>query len=94
MTARIDADAARRHACDNRAQLEQSDRAGCFHCGALFSPREIEDWEGGREVESGDLADGDTALCPRCKAAAVLPSTAVELTPELLAELRRRVYGA
>lgn len=93
MTPPIDVNALRQHARDNRALLDDSDRAGCFRCGALFSPRAIENWEGGREVESGDLADGDTALCPRCGAAAVLPSAAVELRPELLEEMRRAAYG-
>jgi hypothetical protein len=68
--------------------LERSDRAGCFYCQALFDPKEIMDWIDGRQVETGDTADGVTALCPRCGIDSVLPSAApITLTKDLLSEM-------
>lgn len=70
----------------NRSRLAESDRAGCFYCEVLFPPSEITEWIDGRQVETGNVNDGVTALCPRCGIDAVLPSAApIRLTSELLA---------
>lgn len=79
-----------RYSDHHRELLAQSERAGCFHCEQLFAPTEIEDWIDGPQVETGDTADGVTALCPRCGIDAVLPSAApIRLDPELLAEMHK-----
>jgi len=36
-----------------------SGSCGCFHCGAVFPPAEIEDW-----IDA--VAEEDTPLCPKC----------------------------
>jgi hypothetical protein len=56
---------AHRASINHRAQIECSDRCGCFHCGALFQPKEIEHW-----VDEGPDGRGTTAMCPRCDIAA------------------------
>jgi hypothetical protein len=73
----------------NRDALRGSARAGCFYCCEIFSPNEIKDWVDGRQVETGSLDDGITALCPRCGIDAVLPEAAgVTLNKDLLVEMR------
>ena len=72
----------------NRDLVAASDRAGCFYCGATFAAGDIVDWVDGRQPETGDTADGITALCPRCGIDAVLPSAAaIPLSSELLASM-------
>ena len=85
---RADQESLHRYSSRNRALLERSDRAGCFYCQSLFDPKEIVDWVDGRQVETGDTADGVTALCPRCGIDSVLPSAApITLTQDLLSEM-------
>ena len=51
--------------CKNhRAQIEASDRCGCFYCLSVFSPADITEWV--------DL--DTTALCPRCGIDSVIGS--------------------
>jgi hypothetical protein len=72
----------------HRELLAQSERAGCFYCGQFFAPAEIEDWIDGPQEETGDTADGVTALCPRCGIDAVLPSAApIRLDAVLLSQM-------
>ena len=60
-----DYDAAYRHTSHHRAELEASDRCGCFYCLAEFPAEEIERW----------LNEGDgTAVCPRCGVDSVIGS--------------------
>jgi hypothetical protein len=85
---KADQESLHRYSSRNRPLLELSDRAGCFHCLSLFDPNEITDWIDGSQVETGDTADGVTALCPRCGIDSVLPSTApISLTKDLLSEM-------
>ena len=90
MLSRADQESLHRFSSRNRDALETSARAGCFYCCAIFDPREIKDWVDGRQVETGSLDDGITALCPRCGIDSVLPDTipGTSLTPELLAEMK------
>lgn len=86
---RADLESIHRFSSRHRSLLAQSDRAGCFHCQRLFRPDEVEDWIDGRQVDTGDTADGVTALCPYCGIDAVLPSAApIPLSAETLAEMR------
>lgn len=74
--------------------IDRSDRAGCFHCGALFATKEIRAWIHEPELPRAGAIDRDTALCPRCGADAVLPSAIpVELDAELLAQMHRHFFG-
>jgi hypothetical protein len=90
---RADQESLHRYSSRNRALLERSDRAGCFYCQSLFDPKEIVDWIDSRQVETGDTADGVTALCPRCGIDSVLPSAApITLTKDLLSEMNEHWF--
>jgi hypothetical protein len=95
MRDRADLESIHRFCDQHRNLLEQSERAGCFYCRRFFDPREIKDWIDGARLESGDLADGVTALCPRCGIDAVLPSAApIKLDADLLAEMHRYWFAS
>jgi hypothetical protein len=54
----------------------------------VFAPSDIKDWVDGREVDTGDIEDGVTALCPYCGIDAVLPSAApITLNEALMSAL-------
>lgn len=72
----------------NRQALLESDLAGCFYRCALFPASTVSDWVDGRQVETGELDDGITALCPQCGIDSVLPSSRVPLTADLLTAMR------
>lgn len=73
----------------NRALLERSNRCGCFHCLAIYSPSEIVEW-----TDETDAAPGQTAICPRCGVDAVVPETSERsLDTEQLRTLRRDRFG-
>jgi hypothetical protein len=88
MLSRAELESIHRFSGRNRDVLATRERAGCFYCASLFAPSEITDWVDGPQVETGDTADGVTALCPCCGIDAVLPSASVRLSSELLTEMR------
>ena len=88
MRSRADLESIHRFSDHHRELLARSERAGCFYCCATYPPSEIEDWINGPQLETGDTADGVTALCPRCGIDSVLPSAApIQLDEQLLAEM-------
>jgi hypothetical protein len=90
MRSSVDLESVHRFCTNNRELLAHSDRAGCFYCQAIIEAHEIEDWVDGAQVETGELTDGVTALCPRCGIDAVLPSAApIKLDAPLLSEMHR-----
>ena len=93
MLNRADLESIHRSSSQHRALFKQSDRAGCFYCGAIYTSAEVVDWIDGPQLETGDTDDGVTALCPRCGIDAVLPSAApVQLTREVLAEMHEHWF--
>jgi hypothetical protein len=56
--------AAHEHCSLNRAELERSERCGCFYCFAIFPPSQIVEW----------IDDRQTAICPECPVDAVIGS--------------------
>lgn len=56
---------AAKFAMHNKKELEKSAMCGCFHCLALFDPKEIKEW----------TDDGNTAVCPFCFIDAILPES-------------------
>ena len=90
MRSAADLESVHRFCTNNRELLTGSDQAGCFYCQAIFDARQVEDWVDGPQVETGELADGITALCPRCGIDAVLPSAApIKLDASLLAAMHQ-----
>ena len=93
MRSRADLESIHRFSSNNRELLRQSNRAGCFHCLATFAASEVEHFVDGLQVESGDLDDGLTGLCPRCGIDAVLPSAApIRHDAEMLAAMHQHFF--
>ena len=65
------------HAMGNMMAVKNSMRAGCYNCLAIFDSREVKEY-----------CDGNTVLCPKCKADTVLPSSAYKLSRGLLKAIR------
>ena len=73
---------------NHRAQLEKDKVCGCFFCGRIFSPKEIEDWMHGPGDELG------TACCPYCWIDSVIgESSGFPITEEFLDELHEFEFG-
>ena len=90
---RADLESIHKHSSRHRELLARSERAGCFYCQRFFSPSEITEWVDGHQVETGDTADGVTALCPHCGIDAVLPSSApIPLDAATLAQMHQRFF--
>jgi hypothetical protein len=76
--------AARPHCRKNIAELNRSEKCGCFYCLRMFPPSEIENWCDG----------GETALCPHCGVDSIIASASgFELTPQLLEMMHRHAFG-
>ena len=68
-------------ASHHRALLTASKICGCFRCLSVFGHYEIRKW----------IQKNNTALCPRCDAAAVIGDVShPELTRKVLEEMHRR----
>jgi len=73
----------------HRAQLEASERCGCFYCGLIFGPREVRDWID----DSAPGTPGETALCPKCGIDSVIGSAAgYPITPAFLQQMHRHWF--
>jgi hypothetical protein len=77
--------AAHKHSSRHRAELEASERCGCFYCLAMFALTEIKSW----------LNEGDgTALCPRCMIDSVIGSASgYPVTTEFLGRMHRHWFN-
>lgn len=86
----MDLDQAHTFSTRHRESLQNSDRAGCFHCCTIFDPAEIDEW-----IEENPFADrpaGFTAMCPCCGIDAVLAEADVPLSPEFLKQMYKRWF--
>ena len=72
----------------NRELIAKSTLCGCFYCLATFRPDEVVDWVDWPEGAVDQLAEGVTALCPRCGIDSVLPKPPVAVELGLLAEMK------
>lgn len=72
---------AHRFSSNHRYRLQLDSKCGCFYCGKIFSPSEINEW-------IDDPAG--TAVCPYCGVDAVIgESSGYPITLEFLAKMRR-----
>lgn len=70
---------AHKHSSKHRAELEKSEKCGCFFCLRIYSPSEIEDWTDGE----------NTAICPHCSVDSVIgDASGYPITKEFLQEMR------
>jgi hypothetical protein len=71
---------AHKHRSEHRAELEQSDKCGCFYCMAIFPPGEIRSWHDAEQ----------TAEFPNCEIDSVIGSASgYPVTKEFL----ERMHG-
>lgn len=76
---------AHKHSARHHDEIESSVVCGCFHCLALFSPNEIEEW----------IAGGTCALCPECGVDSVIgDASGVSITNRAFMEkMQKRWFG-
>jgi hypothetical protein len=80
----VDLETLHRKSARHRAAVEASTLCGCFCCLRMYPPSEIKTWVA--------RDDNDTAVCPHCSVDSVLPSSEVEITPELLTAMHDRWF--
>ena len=68
---------------ENRHLILASKICGCYYCLKIFSPNEITEW-----VDPAEDGIGLTAMCPKCGTDSVVGDKNIEITGELLKELR------
>jgi hypothetical protein len=74
-----------RYSTNHRKKIEKDTVCGCFACGRIFHPSEIEEWCA--EEENGEVV---TALCPYCDIDAVIGESArLPVTAEVLRLLNK-----
>ncbi|RYE86538.1 MAG: hypothetical protein EOO75_15610 [Myxococcales bacterium] len=84
----VDVALAHQHSHRHRADLDRSDRCGCFYCLRVYPPAAIEGWIG---AAAGANA---TALCPHCGIDSVIGSASgFPVEREFLARMRQRWFG-
>ena len=83
----VDFDKIFRLSLNNKEALSKSKLCGCYHCGRIFSPNEVEYY-----MES---PTEQTAACPFCEMDAVIPSTdEFPITEEKLSLLGAISFGS
>lgn len=74
----VDIRHAAKFAMYNKKEVLKSIICGCFHCLAVFDPKEIKEWTDNEE----------TAVCPFCYVDAILPETDdIHLDKDMLSKL-------
>lgn len=72
---------AHKYSAGNRDALKKDKVCGCFYCGRIFSPSEIDNW-----IEER----GGTALCPYCGIDAVIgESSGYTICDEFLQSMKK-----
>lgn len=76
---------AHKKSINNKQELKNSKKCGCFNCLNIFNPNEINNW----------IADTDgTAICPYCNIDSVIAENdELKITKEFLNEMHRYWFG-
>ena len=70
--------------------LKRDSVCGCFYCGRIFDPAEIEDWL----IGDNPCDRGGTAMCPHCCIDSVIgESSGYPITKEFLEAMRGYWFG-
>jgi hypothetical protein len=76
--------AAHGHSSQHRDEIGESSLCGCFYCGSIFPPSEIEEW-----IDDQTTGEGQTALCPRCGVDSVIGDrSGYPITKEFLERMK------
>jgi hypothetical protein len=79
---------AHRHSIHHRQEILASQQCGCFYCGAIFAPNQIQQWTDTFE------GIGNTALCPHCGIDSVIGSeSGYPITPPFLAQMQQHWFS-
>ena len=71
------------HSLRNRAEIEKSEKCGCFSCVEIFDASEVQSWADNNE----------TAVCPYCGIDAVIgDASGVQLSEELLNQMYEKYF--
>ena len=81
MSTKEDCRVAHRFCTNNKPQLLQSSKCGCFYCLEIFAPSEITEW----------ISDSvETAICPYCSVDSVIADSAdFPITKDFLIEMKK-----
>ena len=73
----------------HRAEIERSQRCGCFHCSKIFSPDEIVCW-----TDTSKPHSQQSALCPSCGIDSVIgDASGFPIAEDFLEEMRRAWFA-
>jgi len=76
--------AAHKKSIHHRSEIMASKVCGCFCCGHIFSPKEIEQW-----TDKNGKGVGQTAFCPKCSIDSVIgDSSGFPIIPEFLVAMK------
>lgn len=82
----MDAHKAHRYSSNHKPELENDSICGCFYCGRIFNPSEIEEWI----VADNPCDRRGTAICPHCGIDSVIgESSGYPITDEFLSAMNR-----
>lgn len=82
---------AHRFSNNHKPELEKDAVCGCFHCLAIFDPKEITEWI----IADNPCDRRGTAVCPYCGVDSVIgESSGFPITADFLAAMRRRWFSA
>ena len=71
------------HSKNNRQEISQSEKCGCFYCLAVFMPESIKKW-------TDDETQASTALCPYCGVDSVIgDNSGFEITEKQLEQMHK-----
>ena len=74
-----------KHSKNNKTELLKSNVCGCFYCGKIFNPNEIESWIKDKQDQ--------TALCPHCQIDSVIgDASGFEITESLLNTMHKKWF--
>ena len=69
----------------NRAEIERSEKCGCFYCMKIFDAHQIADW-----VDTRGPHAQQTALCPYCGIDSVIgDNSGVKITERFLRKMHK-----
>ncbi|WP_411352533.1 cytoplasmic protein [Leisingera aquaemixtae] len=76
------------HSSRHRSEIERSQKCGCFHCTALFSPSQISDW-----CDEEHPQQQWTAICPKCGIDSVIgDASGIDVSPEFLTAMNKHWF--
>jgi hypothetical protein len=85
----MDARDAHKFCSNHKPQLEKDSICGCFYCGKIFDPAEIEEWI----IDDNPCDRLGTALCPYCGIDSVIgESSGYPITAEFMSAMNKEWF--